>query len=76
MAKEKTGQYVLAAVNPVGYILGRTMDHMADKSDKLSEHQRDILRESAAIAQNPIGYGIKKISDLFRNKRSDTWAID
>lgn len=69
IAKDKTGRYVLMTVNPVGYIMGSSIARMADSSSKLSPLQREIMRESASLAQNPIGYGFGKFADLFKKKR-------
>jgi len=73
IAKDKTSKYVLMTVNPVGYIMGNAMVRMADSSRKLTPLQKDVMRESAELAQNPIGYGFGKVADLFRKKKnSDT----
>jgi len=68
IAKEKTSRVVLMTVNPVGYLLGSAMNRMADGSGRLSPQQRAIVRESAAIAQNPFGYGFRKFSEIFKKK--------
>ena len=68
IAKEKTSRVVLMTVNPVGTILGGAMNRMADRSGKLTPQQRALMRESAAIAQNPIGYGFRKFSEIFKKK--------
>jgi hypothetical protein len=68
VAKEKTGKVVLMTVNPVGTLLGNAMNRMANSSEKLSPTQKAIIRESAAIAQNPVGYGFRKFSEIFKKK--------
>ena len=71
IAKEKTGKVVLMTVNPVGYILGSVMGRMAEGSEKLSDHQKTVMLESAAIAQNPFGFGLRKFTEIFKRKRED-----
>ena len=71
VAKDRTSKYVLATVNPVGYILGKAMGRMAESSDKLTPQQREFVRESATIAQNPVGYGCTKLIDLFKKKKNN-----
>jgi len=69
IAKDRTSRYVLMTVNPVGYIVGHAMAKKAERSDKLSPAQREMMRETAMLAQNPIGYGFGKVAGLFKNRR-------
>ncbi|NQT27417.1 DUF697 domain-containing protein [candidate division KSB1 bacterium] len=70
LAKDKTGQMVVMTVNPVGYVMGKALDRLADNSEKLSENQKEWIRETSHMAHNPVGYTFRKISDLFRKKKS------
>ncbi|MFH1941184.1 MAG: DUF697 domain-containing protein [bacterium] len=70
VAKDKTSKVVLMTVNPVGYLIGKALGRMAESSDKLTPQQREIVQDSAAIAQNPVGYGFSKVAELFRRKKT------
>ena len=71
IAREKTGKVVLMTVNPVGYLLGSVMGRMAEGSEKFSPHQKEVMMESAAIAQNPFAFGLRKFTEIFRKRRND-----
>ncbi len=68
-AKDKAGKIVLMTVNPVGYIVAKAMSRMAEGSEKLTGHQREIMLEAAAIARNPYSFGLKKITGLFKRRK-------
>lgn len=70
LAKDKTGEMVVMTVNPVGYVMSKALDRIADNSEKLSATQKDWIRESSSLAHNPISYSIRKLSSLFRNRKS------
>ena len=76
IAKDKTSRYVLMTVNPVGYLMGAVMAKKAESSTKLTDSQRDAMRESALIAQNPFSFGIGKVLSLFRKKRDIVYEFD
>jgi hypothetical protein len=69
IARDKTGNVVLATVNPVGYIMSKTIDKVAEGSDKLTPQKKELLREISGIAHNPFGFAFGKIAGLFRKKR-------
>jgi hypothetical protein len=68
LARDKTGQVVLATVNPVGYVMGKTIEKYADESEKLTPQKKEFLREISHIAHNPFGYAFGKIGGIFRKK--------
>lgn len=69
LARDKTGQVVLATVNPVGYVMGKTIEKYAEESDKLTPQKKEFMREISHIAHNPFGYAFGKIGGLFRKKQ-------
>lgn len=76
IAKDKTSRYVLMTVNPVGYIVGRAMAKKAERSETMRPSQRELIRETALLAQNPIGYGLGKIVNLLKRRRPGSeWAM-
>ena len=75
ISKDKTSKFVLMTVNPVGYLMGKTLGKMAGSTDKFTLQQREIIRESAVIAQNPFGYGFGKIAELFKKRRKETLSL-
>lgn len=68
IAKDRTSRYVLMTVNPVGFIVGSALSKKAETSEKMSFPQKVMMQEMAFLAQNPIGYGFKKVTDIFRKK--------
>jgi hypothetical protein len=70
MTKEKTGEILLMTVNPVGYVLSKAMTRIADTSDRLTLQQRASLQETAQIAHNPFGYGIRKVGEIFKKRNN------
>lgn len=74
IAKDKTGRVMIATVNPVGTLMGRALDRIADRSDRLTESQRDWIRQTSHLAHNPFAYTVGKLSGLFRRKPS--WEDD
>lgn len=65
LAKDKASKVVLATVNPVGYVMSKSLDRMAGTSEKLTPRQREWMRETSDIAHNPFGFLAKKIRRLF-----------
>lgn len=70
LAKDKTGRVVNMTINPVGTLMSRALDRIADRSDKLSENQREWIRETSDLTHNPFAYTIRKMSGLFQKKSS------
>jgi len=68
MSKDKTVDYVMLAVNPVGHLVGRTYGAVRDGTTKLASYQMDILRDVANLVHKPIGYGIDKFTSIFKKK--------
>lgn len=71
VSTDKTRKVLLATVNPVGYLLGRTMAKYAEESDAISGDTRLFMQEASAIAYNPFSFVFKKVSGLFRKKQAD-----
>ena len=69
LARDKTGKLVLATVNPVGYIMGRTIEKYTEESDSLTPQKKELMREISTIAHNPFGFAFGKISGIFKKKR-------
>lgn len=69
LTRDKTSKIVLMTVNPVGYLIGSAMGRMAATSEKMTSQQRAVVRESAAIAQNPFGFAVTKIGEIFKKKQ-------
>ncbi|MBN1783091.1 DUF697 domain-containing protein [bacterium] len=69
MARRKAGEAVLVTVNPVGYIISKAMNRMADGSETLSPQQREWMRETSDVAYNPFGFLAGKVRGLFRKDR-------
>ena len=66
MSKEKTVDYVLLAVNPVAHVFGRTVGKVKEGTNKFTDYQKEVLKDVATIAHKPIGYGIGKLSSIFK----------
>jgi len=69
LARDKTGQVVLATVNPVGYVMGKTIEKYTEESEKLTPQKKEFMREISHIAHNPFGYAFGKIGGIFRKKQ-------
>jgi len=65
LAGDKTRQVVLATVNPVGYIMGKALNHYADESETISIEKREFVREMSQIAHNPFSFVFQKMRSLF-----------
>lgn len=57
IAFEKTVDFALIAVNPIGYVLNRAID----KSDKIETAKKYKLKEQTRLLGNPLAYGIEKL---------------
>ncbi len=68
MSKEKTVDYVMLAVNPVGHLFVRTMDKVIDGTTKLTAYPIEMLKDVATIANKPIVFGIDQIARIFKWK--------
>ena len=63
-ALNKTFDFALIAVNPVGYVLGKTIE----RSDKLDEEKKNRLKEHAKLVGNPFAYGLEKLFKSLKKK--------
>ena len=68
MSKEKTVDYVMLAVNPVGHLIGRTFGMVKDGTTKFASHPKEILKDVADIVHKPLGYGMDNFASIFRRK--------
>jgi len=66
LAGDRTKQVLLATVNPVGYIMGRTLDRYADEHEAMSEERREFMRDMSVIAHNPFAFVGRRVRDLFK----------
>jgi len=65
ITKDKTSQIMWHAVNPMRYIISKMSDRLG-KTDEKIPYERDALNETAALSKNPVTYGLKKVSFLFK----------
>lgn len=68
MTRNKTREVVLTTVNPVGVIMGKALNRIADNSEKFSPEQREWMRETSTVAHNPFRFIVMKIERLFKKK--------
>lgn len=65
VTKDKTSQIIWHAVNPMRYVISKMMDRLG-KSDDKTPDQTEVLVETTSLASNPVTYGLKKVSSLFK----------
>jgi len=63
-AINKTFDFALIAINPIGYVLGKTIE----ASDKIDMEQKPKLKEHAKLLGNPLAYGFEKLIKSFKKK--------
>ncbi len=73
MSKEKTVDYVMMAVNPVGHLFQRSMGAVVDGTTKLTAYPVEIMKDVATIANKPFVYGLSRLSSIFN--RSDRGGL-
>ena len=64
IAFEKTIDFALIAVNPIGYVLNRAID----RSEKIEFSKKDKLKEQTRLLGNPLAYGIEKLYKSLKKK--------
>ena len=67
MAIEKTVDFTLIAVNPIGYVIGKTIDWVSP--DSLEEEKKMNMKEYGKLVGNPIAFGLEKLFGSFKKKR-------
>ena len=68
MAKNKAGEVVLATVNPVGTIMSKALNRVAERTEKLTPQQKEWIQDTSDVAHNPFGFAAKKIRRLFKGE--------
>lgn len=64
-AVNKTLDFTLVAINPIGYVLGKSIE----KNDALSEERKEKLKNHARLVGNPLAYGLEKLIRSLRKKK-------
>ena len=64
MAIDRSVNFALVAVNPIGYVLGKTID----KSESINPLKKESLKEHAKLVGNPLAYGLEKLYKSFKKK--------
>jgi hypothetical protein len=64
---DKTVNFAVVALNPIGYVWERTFDRLiADKSIDEKGFLKNLIIETGKFAGNPVTYGIGKIYNLYK----------
>ncbi len=64
IAVDKTVNFALIAVNPIGYVLNRAID----KSEKIENGKKEKLKEQTRLLGNPLAFGLEKLYKSLRKK--------
>ncbi len=64
MAIDRSVNFALVAVNPIGYVLGKTID----RSESIHPLKKESLKEHAKLVGNPLAYGLEKLYKSFKKK--------
>jgi len=64
MTVDSSLNFALIAVNPIGYVLGKSID----KSDNIDPSQKERLKDHAKLVGNPVVYVIGKLIKSLRKK--------
>ncbi|MCF7857949.1 MAG: hypothetical protein K9N07_01290 [Candidatus Cloacimonetes bacterium] len=62
MTFEKSVNFALVAANPIGYVLGKTID----RSGKFEAEKKEKLKEHAKLVGNPLIFGLEKLIKSLR----------
>ncbi|MFQ5603585.1 MAG: DUF697 domain-containing protein [bacterium] len=68
MSKEKTVDYVMLAVNPVGHLFARTMGRVLEGTSKFTSYQMEMIKDVATLANKPFVFGIGLLTGIFKKK--------
>ena len=63
---EKSVNFALIAINPVGYVLGKTIDYVSPES--FPSEKKYSLKEHARLIGNPLAYGLEKLFKSIKKK--------
>jgi len=66
LALEKSFNFALIAVNPIGFVLGKTIDYVSP--DSFSDEKKVTMKEHARLIGNPIAYGFEKLYNSIKKK--------
>lgn len=69
LTRDKTERVLSEMMNPVGYIIGKAVRHPIGDSEKMTAHQKAVIREVSTIVNNPFSYTFRKVVGLFKTKR-------
>ena len=64
MTVDRSANFALIAVNPIGYVLGKTID----KSDNINPTKKERWKDHAKLVGNPLAYGLEKLFKSLRKK--------
>ena len=64
MAIDRSVNFALVAVNPIGYVLGKTID----KSESIHPLKKESWKDHAKLVGNPLAYGLEKLYKSFKKK--------
>jgi len=64
MAIDRSVNFALVAVNPIGYVLGKTID----KSGSINPLKKESWKVHAKLVGNPLAYGLEKLYKSFKKK--------
>ncbi|MBC8384334.1 MAG: hypothetical protein H8E57_02310 [Candidatus Cloacimonetes bacterium] len=64
MAIDRSVNFALVAVNPIGYVLGKTID----KSESIHPLKKESWKDHAKLVGNPLAYGLEKLYNSFKKK--------
>ncbi len=69
MSKEKTVDYVMLAVNPVGTLFQRSIGMVVEGTSKLTTFPRDMIKDVATVANKPFAYGLDRLASIWARRR-------
>ncbi|NIR51563.1 DUF697 domain-containing protein [candidate division KSB1 bacterium] len=69
MSRDKTIDYVKLAINPVGHLFTTSMGKVIKGTNRVTAYPREMIKDAAHLANKPFGYGIQRLSSIFKRKR-------
>lgn len=67
MAIQKTLDFSLIAINPIGYVMEKSIDRL--NSDSIDEEKKITLKEYARLLGNPLAFGLEKLYKSIRKRK-------
>ena len=64
MTVDKSVNFALVAVNPIGYVLGKTIE----KNDNINPIKKERWKDHAKRVGNPLAYGVEKLFKSLRKR--------